>query len=152
VQEQIMTALGNASMTRGDAPKGGSWEMSELGKIESVIGPSLIVKGEIQSSGTLRVDGVVEGSITCKGTVLIANDGVVRADIKADHVVIGGAIHGNVTAREKVEILPTGNLNGDITTVAYGLVVSEGAIFEGACTMGKSGGPEAASPKLPQKQ
>ncbi len=126
--------------------------MNELGKIESVIGPSLIVKGEIQSSGTLRIDGVVEGSITSKGTVLIANDGVVKADIKADHVVIGGAIHGNVTAREMVEILPTGNLRGDITTIANGLVINEGAIFEGVCKMSKSGGPESASLKIPQKR
>jgi cytoskeletal protein CcmA (bactofilin family) len=128
--------------------KGVLGKMSDLGKIESVIGPSLIVKGEIQSSGTLRIDGVVEGSITSKGTVLIANDGVVKADIKADHVVIGGKIHGNVTARERVEILPTGNLNGDITTVAYGLVVSEGAIFEGAVKMNR----ESVSPKVPQKK
>ena len=122
--------------------------MSDLGKIESVIGPSLIVKGEIQSSGTLRVDGVVEGSITSKGTVLVANDGVVKADIKADHVVIGGTIHGNVTARERVEILPTGNLRGDIETISYGLVVNEGAIFEGAVKMSK----ETVSPKIPQKR
>jgi len=107
--------------------------MAEIDKIESVIGPSLVVKGEIQSSGALRVDGTVEGSISSKGTVVVANNGVVKADIKADRIVIGGNIHGNVVAREKVEILSTGKLYGDIVTIARGFIVHEGAIFEGAC-------------------
>ena len=122
--------------------------MSDYDKIESVIGPSLTVKGEIQSSGTLRIDGVVEGSISSKGTVVVANNGSVKADIKADHVVIGGNIRGQVNAREKVEILPTGKLYGDVTTVSYGLVVNEGAIFEGACKMGA---PEGAA-KTPKEK
>ena len=111
--------------------------MSEIDKIESVIGPSLVVKGEIQSSGALRVDGVVEGSISSKGSVVIANNGTVKGDIKADRIVIGGNIHGNVFAREKVEMLPTGKLYGDIATIARGLIVHEGAIFEGACKTSK---------------
>ncbi len=127
--------------------------MSELGGIESVIGRSLTVKGDIQSTGALRIDGVVEGSISSKGTVVIANDGVVKANIKADHIVIGGTIHGDVTAREKVEILPTGKLHGNVSTIAYGLVVNEGAIFEGACKMDKAEGakPDGAKMAIPQK-
>lgn len=127
--------------------------MSEFGGIESVIGRSLTVKGDIQSTGALRIDGVVEGSISSKGTVVIANDGVVKANIKADHIVIGGTIHGDVTAREKVEILPTGKLHGNVSTIAYGLVVNEGAIFEGACKMEKAEGakPGGAKTAIPQK-
>jgi len=111
--------------------------MADIDRIESVIGPSLVVKGDIQSSGTLRVDGVVEGAISANGTVVIANDGVAKADITADHIVIGGTIHGNVIARKKVEMLATGTLHGDVLTVAYGFVVQEGAIFEGSCKMNK---------------
>ena len=122
--------------------------MSEFGGIESVIGRSLTVKGDIQSTGTLRIDGVVEGSISSKGTVVVANDGIVNADIKADHVVVGGTIHGDVAAREKVEILPTGKLYGNVSTIAYGLVINEGAIFEGACKMDNADAakPDAARP------
>ena len=111
--------------------------MAELDRIESVIGPSLVVKGEIQSSGALRVDGIVEGSISSKGTVVIANNGTVKGDIKADRIVIGGNIHGNIFAREKVDMLSTGKLHGDIMTIARGFTVHEGAIFEGACKMSK---------------
>jgi cytoskeletal protein CcmA (bactofilin family) len=129
--------------------KKGAHEMGDRDKIESVIGRSLVVKGDIQSSGTLRVDGAVEGTISARGTVIIANEGTVKADIKADHVVIGGTINGNVTAREKVEILNTGKLHGDVGTIAFGLVVREGAIFEGACKMKDAEGAKAASPKTP---
>jgi len=123
--------------------------MGGLDKIESVIGPSLIVKGDIKSSGTLRIDGVVEGTINSDGSVVIARDGIARADITADHVVIGGTIHGNIIAREKVEILSTGILHGDVTAIAYGLIVKEGAIFEGSCKMKKTDGAKATSPKTP---
>lgn len=121
--------------------------MADLDKIESVIGPSLVVKGDIQSSGTLRVDGTVEGTISAKGLVVVAQDGVVKADVTADHIVIGGSIRGNITARKKVEILATGKLHGGVTTTAFGFIVQEGAIFDGSCTMGKNEGGEAAAEK-----
>ncbi len=126
--------------------------MAEIDKIESVIGPSLVVKGDIQSSGALRVDGVVEGSISSKGTVVVANNGTVKADIKADRIIIGGNIQGNVIAREKVEILSTGKLRGNITTVARGFIVHEGANFEGACKTVRPEESTAARPKAPLGQ
>ena len=124
--------------------------MNEIDVIESVIGPSLVVKGEIHSSGTLRIDGVVEGSITSKGAVVVANEGIVEADIKADHIVVGGTVNGDVVGREKVEVLTTGRLHGDISTKLYGLVISEGAIFEGACRMKGPEGTETAVPNKPK--
>jgi len=123
--------------------------MSDLDKIESVIGPSLVVKGEIQSSGTLRIDGVVEGSIGSDGSVIVARDGIAQADIKADHIVIGGTVNGNIIARKKVEMLSTGKLHGDVTTIAYGFIVQEGAIFEGACKMKKPDEAKMSLPKTP---
>ena len=126
--------------------------MAEIDKIESVIGPSLVVKGDIQSSGALRVDGVVEGSISSKGTVVVANNGTVKADIKADRIIIGGNIQGNVIAREKVEILSTGKLRGNITTVARGFIVHEGANFEGACKTVKTEELTEVRPKAPLGQ
>ncbi len=123
--------------------------MSDLDKIESVIGPSLVVKGEIQSSGTLRIDGVVEGSIGSDGSVIVARDGIAQADIKADHIVIGGTVNGNIIARKKVEMLSTGKLHGDVMTIAYGFIVQEGAIFEGACKMKKPDDAKMSLPKTP---
>ena len=114
--------------------------MKEPDKSESVIGPSLIIKGDIQSSGTLRIDGVVEGTISADGSIIVAKGGTAKGGITADSIVVGGAIEGNVIAREKMELLPTGTLHGDAITVAHGLVIHEGAIFEGSCKMSKPSG------------
>lgn len=128
-------------MVHNDDVKGGLWKMTEIDRrVESVIGNSLTVKGEIQSSGTLRVYGVVEGSISSKGTVIVAEHGVVKADITAESIAVGGTIEGNLTARQKVELLSTGKLYGNVTTIPSGFIINEGSIFEGACKMAKSAG------------
>jgi len=116
--------------------------MREPDKSESVIGPSLIIRGDIQSSGTLRIDGVVEGTISADGSIVVAKGGTARGDITSDNIIAGGTIEGNVIAREKMEILPTGTLHGDVVTVVYGLVIHEGAIFDGSCKMSKPTGQE----------
>jgi cytoskeletal protein CcmA (bactofilin family) len=75
----------------------------------------------------------------------------VKADIVAGHVIIGGTVHGKVTGREKVEILSTGRLYGDVITKAAKFVVSEGVIFEGACTMSQAEETKQAVPKTPRQ-
>ena len=109
--------------------------MEEKGRVDSVIGPGLMVKGELHSKGTLRIDGNVEGTVTADGTILVGEKGVVKADIAAAQVVIGGTVHGKVVGHEKVEILTTGRLYGDVTTKASRFVISEGVIFEGSVKM-----------------
>jgi cytoskeletal protein CcmA (bactofilin family) len=127
----------------GDRPffkNKGPEETVDVGKVDSVIGPGLNVKGEIHSRGTLRVDGNVEGKISADASVVIGEKGVVKADIIAGHVIIGGTVHGKITGREKVEILSTGRLYGDVSTKAAKFVVSEGVIFEGSCSMSQGEG------------
>lgn len=123
----------------------GPEKMPEAGKVETVIGPGATLKGEMHSRGTLRVDGNVEGKVSADGSVIVGEKGVVKAEVVAGHVVIGGTVHGKVTGREKVEILSTGRLHGDVTTKPARFVVAEGVIFEGRCTMGQAA-TEAAKP------
>lgn len=116
----------------------GPQKMAETSKVETVIGPDATLKGEIHTRGTLRVDGNVEGKIKADGSVIIGEKGVVTAEITASLVIIGGTVHGKVNGREKVEILSTGRLHGDVSTKPARFVVAEGVIFEGRCTMGKA--------------
>ncbi len=125
----------------------GPEKMAEPGKVDTVIGPGSTVKGEIHSRGTLRVDGNVEGKVSSDSSVIIGEKGVVKAEVVAGHVIVGGTVHGKVTGREKVEILSTGRLYGDVNTKAAKFVVAEGVIFEGRCTMGQSEGAKQALPK-----
>ena len=106
--------------------------------VESVIGPGLSVKGDIHSGGSLRVDGKVEGSISARGSVVVGEQGVVKADITADRVVVGGNVKGKVVGREKVEIVSPGRMYGDVHTKPSKLLISEGVVFQGRCVMSDS--------------
>ena len=124
--------------------------MVDTSKVDSVIGPGLMVKGDIHSRGSLRVDGNVEGTIRADAAVIVGEKGVVKADIKANHVIIGGTVHGNVNGGEKVEILSTGRMYGDVVTAAAKFVVSEGVIFEGRCSMSQTDEAKQRAQKMPR--
>ncbi|UCD57704.1 MAG: polymer-forming cytoskeletal protein [Candidatus Hydrogenedentota bacterium] len=123
----------------------GSQKMAETVNVESVIGTGLAVNGDIHSRGTLRVDGNVEGKISADGSVIIGEKGVVKANITADHIIVGGTVRGKVMGREKVEVVSKGRLYGDVQTKPGRLVVSEGGIFEGLCTMNQAEGSKQTS-------
>lgn len=110
-------------------------EMAGNDKVDSVIGANSMVKGDVHSRGTLRIDGTVEGNIRADASVIVGEKGVVKANITASQVIIGGTVHGNVHGRERVEVLSTGRMYGDVTTAASKFVVAEGVVFEGRCTM-----------------
>lgn len=103
-------------------------------KLESFIGGNSSFKGDIDSKGTLRVDGSVEGSINADW-VVIGDKGEIKGDIAARGIVVGGRVDGNLRAKEIVEIRNKGRVSGDINTAK--LTIVEGAVFEGRSSMNK---------------
>lgn len=101
-------------------------------KLESFIGSNSVFKGDVDSKGTLRVDGVVEGNITADW-VIVGEKAHVVGNIAARGIVIGGKIDGNVKAKEIVEIKNKGHIKGEI--ISKKLIIAEGGIFEGKSTM-----------------
>lgn len=101
-------------------------------KLESLIGSSSRFKGEIETSGTLRIDGTVEGQVTADW-VVIGEKGYVKGDISARGIVVGGRVDGNLSAKEIVEIKNKGQVHGEV--LSSKLMVAEGAVFEGRSTM-----------------
>lgn len=102
-------------------------------KVVTIIGPGTRVKGELQSQGTIRVEGVVEGQVQSSDTIVIQENGKVKADLLAGQVIISGEVHGNVFAHDRLEITEQGKVYGDIT--APRISIAEGVTFEGKCTM-----------------
>lgn len=111
---------------------------SDPSKMETLIGPTSVFQGTIASKGTIRVDGKIEGGITEAAHVIIGEDGEVHGDVNAQTVVVGGSVVGNISAPASLEILSGAKIHGDIKTAA--LQISEGATFEGNCTMIKEKG------------
>lgn len=102
--------------------------------VTSVLGADCTVRGEVRCSGTVRIDGAVEGTIEAEDTIMIGQNAKVNASLHAKQIIIGGEVHGNVTAEDTLEIQSTGSLYGDIQ--ASKLTMALGVIFQGSCVTG----------------
>jgi cytoskeletal protein CcmA (bactofilin family) len=100
----------------------------------SIIGKSLVIKGEMSGAEPLQIEGRVEGSIAFSGNyVSIGRDAVVSADVIAQELVIRGTLRGDLTISDRVEIHGGGSLVGDI--VARRISIEDGAHFQGSIDM-----------------
>jgi cytoskeletal protein CcmA (bactofilin family) len=98
------------------------------------IGPSIMIKGELQGDEDLTIDGRVEGKIELRDhNLTIGPNGKIKADLYANIIVIAGDVQGNAHAKERVEIAPTGRLSGDIA--APRITIADGAHFKGSVDM-----------------
>jgi cytoskeletal protein CcmA (bactofilin family) len=103
------------------------------------IGKSVVIKGELNGSEDLTVEGHVEGRIELKDHVLtIGPNGKIKAQVFAKAVIVLGEVNGNVTASEKVDIRDGGSVDGDI--IAPRVAIAEGAHFRGSVDMQRKGG------------
>ncbi len=113
------------------------------GKLNTIVGKGTVVTGDMQIQNSLRVDGKVNGKITVTDTVLVGKEGVVEGEIQAKDILVGGKIRGNVSASGKVLLESNAKVFGDIK--ASQLVVDEGALFDGQCSMKNEGKPKENS-------
>ena len=115
------------------------------------IGKSVVIKGELNGSEDLTIEGTVEGKIELRQNVLtIGPNGKIKAQLFAKAVIILGEVTGNVTATEKVDIRDNGSVDGDIA--APRVAIAEGAHFRGSIDMQRSGsGSKASESKAEQK-
>ena len=106
----------------------------ETDKLETFLGMNSSFKGELNVRGTLRVDGTVEGQLDAD-YVILSESAEVKGEIKAERIIIGGKMDGNVRAQELVEIKSKGKVFGDIFTPK--LAIIEGAELNGKVEMKK---------------
>ncbi|HDP81252.1 MAG TPA: polymer-forming cytoskeletal protein [Spirochaetes bacterium] len=106
------------------------------GMIATVFGKDTEFYGDLTFKKSLQINGYFEGEIMSDGFLVIGDGAVVKANVKARAVIINGTVHGNIDAAEKLEILPTGKLYGNIRTAK--LKIADGVVFEGKCEMVKS--------------
>ena len=112
-------------------------------RVNSVIGRGTEFEGTIRTKETIRVEGFVKGNIISEGTVIIGNGGNVDGKIEATNILVGGEVHGELFASEKIEANSSGRIFGNLHT--KGLIVDEKALFQGTCEM--TGREEASKEK-----
>ena len=99
----------------------------------TILGPDAKFKGDLSFDSAAKVIGCVEGSITGKGKLLIANGSTCKANVKAKEVAIEGFIQGNVEASERVEIKAKGRISGDIVASRMTMRSPERSLCEAVC-------------------
>jgi len=98
------------------------------------IGQSVQIKGELTGNEDLTIEGMVDGKILVKDhNLTIGANGRIKAEVHAKTVVVVGQVNGNITADDKVEIAPSGSVEGDIR--APRVAISDGARFRGSIDM-----------------
>ena len=110
------------------------------------IGKSVVIKGELNGSEDLTIEGHVEGTIQLRDHVLtIGPNGRIKAQVFAKAVIVLGEVTGNVTASDKVDIRDNGSVDGDI--ISPRVAIAEGAHFRGSVDMQRKAAPVAQAVK-----
>lgn len=113
----------------------------------SVIAAGLKIVGDVETAGTLKIEGTVQGSIRGARQVTVGRTGVIQGDIQAEEIVIGGRVVGTVNASDRVEIQANSVIEGDIHTRS--IVVFEGGLLNGNVRMEMAGAKGSSTPVTP---
>jgi cytoskeletal protein CcmA (bactofilin family) len=89
--------------------------------------------GKLYCKGATRIGGTIDGEIIAEGLLIVEEDAVINAQVKAEEVVVHGRVEGNLTVQKKIEMCATADVQADITTP--NLVVQEGALYNGRTSM-----------------
>ena len=104
------------------------------GGLHNALAAGTTIKGNIITETDFRLDGKVEGDITCKGKIVVGPTGSVTGNIISANAEILGEVNGSLKIAEKLVLKATAIINGDLSTQS--LEIEPNARFNGACMMG----------------
>jgi cytoskeletal protein CcmA (bactofilin family) len=129
--------MSNEALGVGEVKRAADQEKAHIGR-------SVVIKGELDGSEDLVIDGHVEGKVELRDhTLTIGANGRVKAQVFAKAVIVIGELVGNVSATEKVDIRENGSVDGDL--IAPRVAIAEGAHFRGSIDMQRKGGAPPAA-------
>ena len=112
---------------------------------ESILAAGLTIEGKIEGNGNIRVAGRFKGNVNVKGELTVEPGAAIDGEVKADTVLVGGEVRGQVFSKSRVELKESGTLIGDLK--AGSLTVAAGSKMRGKVEFGwKEGEIEAATP------
>ena len=104
--------------------------------INSILGPGSSINGDIESGGFTRIDGSIRGNLSARGRVVVGEKARMRGNISGTTVTVGGVVCGNILASERISILGTALVLGDIITRR--IQADEGCLVHGRVTVCKN--------------
>ena len=140
--DRVSSLSGSVDMTEPISPDSVPPPIPAIDMQTSVIAHSTAWSGDLESSGSLHVHGRVEGSLTARDTIFIAEEADVDAVIRAATVTVAGNVRGSIHWAERFEVLPHGKVTGDIHAPA--IAIHDGAIVAGDISMTPSNNARAS--------
>ncbi|MBX7147571.1 polymer-forming cytoskeletal protein [bacterium] len=107
-------------------------------KVSTILDKESAFEGKMTFEGCVVINGKFKGEIFSEGTLIIGEGGYVEGTIEIGRIQIQGEVRGNINAKDKIEINAPAVVQGDIA--APSLIIKEGALFEGNCSMGRNKG------------
>lgn len=110
--------------------------MQKSNAVMNILGNGTRFKGNINVRGSLRVDGEFDGEMKVTDTLIVGKSGKIKGKIRVKNCVVGGSIEGILESEERVELQANAKFDGDL--ICKKLMIEEGVIFDGNCSMSKS--------------
>jgi len=132
-----------AAAATSSAPSAGSSQ-------RNILSNDVHIKGTVRFANDLLVDGRIEGEITSDGSLTVAENSHIKAEIKTKSVTVYGKVHGNIIATDRIEIKNSAEVVGDIKGAV--LSIEPGAIFVGKSEVGAPSKPIQAAASTPAPQ
>ena len=114
--------------------------MKNKNEINAFLGRDTEFEGKLSFNGAVRIDGHFTGEIFTEGILIVGESAVIKSDIHVSHIIISGEIRGNIMADDRIEVHAPGKVFGNIQAPI--IVIEEGVIYEGSCSMKETGEPE----------
>jgi len=125
--------------------KGVKEALGSSGAISGLLEKGCEFEGKMTFEGTVRINGKFSGEVFSEGTLIVGEGALVDAKIDVGTIMVHGEVIGSLKAGERIEMHAPAVVRGDIC--AQTLVIDEGVIFEGSCSMGKRGTVHALEPE-----
>jgi len=108
----------------------------------NTLGAGTVIEGTINAEGDIRIDGTLNGTINCKGKIIIGPQGLIDGTMNCKNSVVEGMIKGVINVDNELNIKETAKVNGEVNTGQ--LMVQPGAVFNVSCGMGQA----SSTPKI----
>lgn len=106
---------------------------STTSKIQTLIGAECTIKGTLEGSNSIKIEGSVLGDLIWDDTVIMEQGSIITGNISCTNSIISGNVTGNINCSESLTITSTGNINGDVITSTF--IIEEGGTLDGKCSM-----------------
>ncbi len=111
--------------------------MAKTGMIDpnaiNIICEGTSIRGDISTSGEIRIDGTLEGTLVAKGKLVVGTTGKITGEITCKNADVQGKIEGKISVTDLFSLKSTSSFVGEVTTRQ--IAIEPGAIFNGTCQM-----------------